>query len=70
MNRRSMLKRSAAFGLAAFAQGPIYRSELGDLTLALAGDTMLTRGLKPFTEENFLALVELVRGADIAICNP
>ena len=69
MNRRSMLKRSAAFGLAAFAQGPIYRSELGDLTLALAGDTMLTRALKPFTEENFLALVELVRSADIAICN-
>jgi hypothetical protein len=83
MDCRSMLKRgAAALGLAftggpsGFAQAqrgsatsPIYRSELGDITIALAGDTMLTRGLKPFTEENFTALVELVRGADIAICN-
>ena len=37
--------------------------------MALAGDTMLTRALKPFNEENFLALAELIRGADIALCN-
>ena len=30
---------------------------------------MLTRALKPFNEENFLALAELIRGADIALCN-
>ena len=83
MDRRAMLKKSvAALGLG-LTQGarllgqaqrgasttPIYRSESGDLTLALAGDTMLTRGLKPYTEDSFTALVELVRSADIAICN-
>jgi Bacterial capsule synthesis protein PGA_cap len=30
---------------------------------------MLTRALKPYTEENFMALVETIRGADIALCN-
>ena len=82
MDRRAMLRRSAAaLGMALngsrmFGQAqrgpaapPIYRSELGDLTMALAGDTMLTRALKPFNEENFLALAELIRGADIALCN-
>jgi len=69
MDRRSMLKKSAAaMGLALTGQGQtIYRSELGNITIALAGDTMPTRGLKPFDEENFKALVELVRNADIAI---
>jgi poly-gamma-glutamate synthesis protein (capsule biosynthesis protein) len=37
--------------------------------MALAGDTMPTRALKPYTEENFQALVDLIRSADIAICN-
>lgn len=48
---------------------PIYRSDSGDITIAVAGDTMLTRGLKPFVEDDYLALVQLLRGADIALCN-
>jgi poly-gamma-glutamate capsule biosynthesis protein CapA/YwtB (metallophosphatase superfamily) len=82
MNRRSILKSgAAALGLAFTGGGafgrtqqspgaaPIYRSESGDITIALAGDTMLTRALKPYAEEDFIALVEVVRSADIAICN-
>ena len=41
-----------------------YQSEKGNFTIALAGDTMLTRKLTPFTEERFLKLREILRGAD------
>jgi poly-gamma-glutamate synthesis protein (capsule biosynthesis protein) len=47
----------------------IYESETGDFTIALAGDTMLTRKLSPFKEERFLALREILRGADAAFAN-
>jgi poly-gamma-glutamate capsule biosynthesis protein CapA/YwtB (metallophosphatase superfamily) len=47
----------------------LYQAETGDFTLALAGDTMLTRRLKPFKEERFLALRELINGCDAAFAN-
>ena len=47
----------------------IYQAEKGNCTIALAGDTMLTRKLTPFKESRFLALRELVRGADAAFAN-
>ncbi|HEV8719364.1 MAG TPA: CapA family protein [Candidatus Binatia bacterium] len=47
----------------------IYAAEIGNFTIALAGDTMLTRKLTPFNEERFLALREILRGADAAFAN-
>ena len=47
----------------------IYQAERGDCTIALAGDTMLTRKLMPFGEERFLALREVLRGAAAAFAN-
>lgn len=47
----------------------IYQAEAGDFTVALAGDTMLTRKLTPFKEARFLSLREIMRGADAAFAN-
>ena len=44
----------------------IYASESNDIDLALAGEALISQGLKMYTEPNFLKLVELVRGADTA----
>ncbi|MBM4298848.1 MAG: CapA family protein [Deltaproteobacteria bacterium] len=46
-----------------------YQSEQGNFTIALAGDTMLTRKLTPFNEERFLKLREILRGADASFAN-
>jgi poly-gamma-glutamate capsule biosynthesis protein CapA/YwtB (metallophosphatase superfamily) len=47
----------------------IYQAEKGNFTIALAGDTMLTRKLTPFKEERFLRLREILRGADASFAN-
>jgi len=47
----------------------IYQAEKRNFTIALAGDTMLTRRLTPFKEERFLALRELLRANDAAFAN-
>jgi poly-gamma-glutamate capsule biosynthesis protein CapA/YwtB (metallophosphatase superfamily) len=47
----------------------IYQAEKGNFTIALAGDTMLTRKLTPFKEERFMALRDILRGADAAFAN-
>src|SRR5262249_7946150 len=47
----------------------IYRSESGDIRMLLAGDVMPSRGLTPFDEPDYRALVELIRGADVAFAN-
>ena len=49
--------------------GKLYESERGDLRVVAVGDTMLTRKLKPFVEPDFLALVDLVRAADVSFTN-
>jgi poly-gamma-glutamate synthesis protein (capsule biosynthesis protein) len=46
-----------------------YQSEKGNCTIALAGDTMLTRKLTPFKEERFLQLREILRSADASFAN-
>jgi poly-gamma-glutamate capsule biosynthesis protein CapA/YwtB (metallophosphatase superfamily) len=47
----------------------LYEAEKGDFTLALAGDTMLTRKLTPFKEERFLGLRQIINGCDAAFAN-
>jgi poly-gamma-glutamate capsule biosynthesis protein CapA/YwtB (metallophosphatase superfamily) len=46
-----------------------YQSEKGNCTIALAGDTMLTRKLTPFNEERFLKLREILCHADAGFAN-
>ena len=47
----------------------IYDSERGDISIAVAGDAMITRRMRPFQEEGFLKLVEILRKADVSIVN-
>ena len=47
----------------------LYQADKGNFTIALAGDTMLTRRLTPFKEERFLALREILRSTDTAFAN-
>jgi poly-gamma-glutamate synthesis protein (capsule biosynthesis protein) len=47
----------------------LYEAEKGNFTLALAGDTMLTRKLIPFKEEKFLRIKDILRGVDAAFAN-
>jgi len=44
----------------------IYASERNDIDFALAGEALISQGLRMYTEPNFLKLVELIRGADAA----
>src|SRR5258708_8900943 len=37
--------------------------------MVFAGDTMLTRALRPFQEPNYLALRDLIQSADLAFTN-
>ena len=46
-----------------------YEAEKGDFMLALAGDTKLTRRLSVFKEDRFLAMAQILPGADAAFAN-
>ncbi len=46
-----------------------YDSEQGDFSLVLTGDSMLTRRLSVFREENYSALVRILKSADAAFTN-
>ncbi len=39
------------------------------LTIALSGDSVITRRLSPYTEPGFLALMDLLRSSDVAFTN-
>jgi poly-gamma-glutamate capsule biosynthesis protein CapA/YwtB (metallophosphatase superfamily) len=60
---------------AAAAAGTPVDSQTGDVrdrppvTFALAGDSIITRKLSIYQEPEFLKLIELVRGADVAFTN-
>ena len=47
----------------------IYDAESGDISIAVAGDAMISRRMKAFKEPNFLKLMEIVRAADVSIAN-
>lgn len=46
-----------------------YDSSKGDISMALAGDAMITRPLTPFREPAFLAVRSLLLGADVRFAN-
>ncbi|MBI2165710.1 MAG: CapA family protein [Chloroflexi bacterium] len=47
----------------------LYEAEAGDLSLIAVGDMMVTQKLSVYREPRYLALVELIRGADAAFAN-
>ncbi|MEE9261635.1 MAG: CapA family protein [Dehalococcoidia bacterium] len=47
----------------------IYDSAQGNITIAVAGDSMITRPMSMFNEERFLKLVDLLRSADASVVN-
>jgi poly-gamma-glutamate synthesis protein (capsule biosynthesis protein) len=46
-----------------------YESSKGNITIAVAGDAMITRRMSPFKENQFLELVNLIRNADASVVN-
>ena len=46
-----------------------YEAEAGNFSIALAGDTMLTRKLTPFKEDKFLQLRQVLQGVDATFVN-
>ena len=47
----------------------LYDAERGNITIALAGDCMITRRMSVFREKRFLSLAERLRGADVVFAN-
>ena len=47
----------------------LYEAERGELSLAATGDSLMARPISSFREERFLALLDLIRGADVAFTN-
>jgi poly-gamma-glutamate synthesis protein (capsule biosynthesis protein) len=47
----------------------VYESESGDLSIALAGDALLHRGVSMYREPGFLAIRDILRAADVAVTN-
>ena len=51
------------------ASDMIYNAEKGDISIAVAGDAMITRRMRAFTEPAFLELVDILRKTDVSIVN-
>ena len=47
----------------------IYDSAQGNITIAVAGDAMITRPMQMFREQSFLSLVKLLKDADASVVN-
>src|SRR5471032_663575 len=45
------------------------RSAAPVMTMVLTGDSVITQRLSPYREPEFLQLIEIVRGADVAFTN-
>jgi poly-gamma-glutamate capsule biosynthesis protein CapA/YwtB (metallophosphatase superfamily) len=46
-----------------------YEEQSGDISIALTGDTLASRRLSGYREPEFLALRDILRGADVALTN-
>jgi poly-gamma-glutamate synthesis protein (capsule biosynthesis protein) len=46
-----------------------YDSEQGEIVMALGGEAMISRALRPYTEERFLAVRELLHTAEVRFAN-
>jgi poly-gamma-glutamate synthesis protein (capsule biosynthesis protein) len=63
--KRSLLAAIAVAGAASFAPG----AESERYAIALTGDSIITRKLSVYREPEFLGLIDLIRGADLAFTN-
>ena len=48
----------------------IYDAERRDISIAVGGDAMITRRMRAFQEPRFLRLVDILRAADVSLCEP
>jgi poly-gamma-glutamate capsule biosynthesis protein CapA/YwtB (metallophosphatase superfamily) len=64
----SVLLGAGIIGTTALAQAPL-GTDAGHFTLALTGDSIITRRLSVYEEPEFLAMIELLRSADAAFTN-
>jgi poly-gamma-glutamate capsule biosynthesis protein CapA/YwtB (metallophosphatase superfamily) len=48
---------------------PALAQQAADISFALTGDSIITRKLAVYTEPQFMRIVELIRGADVAFTN-
>src|SRR5438309_1761150 len=68
-NRDSFGLKPAQTGSNRRRSAVVYESARGDITLAFAGDTMITRALMPFREERFLRIRDLFHSTQATIAN-
>ena len=47
----------------------IYNAQRRDISIAVAGDAMITRRMKAFNEEKFLKLTHILKQADVSVAN-
>lgn len=47
----------------------LYDAQRGDMSIAVGGDAMITRRMRPHREDRFIQLLDVVRNADCAIVN-
>jgi len=47
----------------------LYESQSGDMSMALTGESLITRALMPFKEPGFLKLRDIIQGADVSFTN-
>ena len=47
----------------------LYEEESGDIRFGLVGDALISRRLRPYREPRFLALRDILQGADVSIAN-
>ena len=69
--RLGCIALACALGLqpALASQSQSAAAPAGEVTLALTGDSIITRKLSVYTEPSFLTMIELIRGADAAFTN-
>lgn len=63
----SLAALPAATGL--FAQTTDFTPTAPSMTMALTGDSIITQRLAPYKEPQFLQMIDLIRGADVAFTN-
>ena len=44
----------------------VYESESGDITMALTGESLISRSVSSFREPTFMRMVEMIRSADVS----
>ena len=47
----------------------LYEAQRGRISIAMVGDAMLSRALKPYGEPDYLALAKLLGSADVTFAN-